>query len=384
MNFKKKSIFIYTLGKFCFHLNIYLKSWINLFLFHSLKNILQTLQENRSAVLLVNSEKIGDLTLSIDFFYSFSKCELYTKKYLLIDSTYEKLLKDTTLDYEVIIYDRNKYRYNFLYRISLLKKINELGIQTAINISPERGSVNDELTLLSGANNKIALRSSSLFIPKSVIKYYNKQYSKIIDSNITNKYYELIDLLKYYNLQLVESEASFKYQNIPSDSSKGTFILISPSASTPFRNWGNENFRALVAKLVTNKNESIILIGTENQTEILKYISEGMSNVKLRTNIPFTELLSLTWNCKIFIGLDSGMTHFALQMKKPLIAIIGGGKHSIFFPYKESEKTKFLFHKMVCFGCNWFCRYEEPYCLESVSVSDVLTAYDELTGMIRT
>ncbi len=378
MNFKRRSLLKYTMEKFYSQAQIFLKSFINLSLFVFYKILIKAQQGDRTSVLLINSEKIGDLTLCLDFLYSFSKCEVYSPKYLLIDSTYAKLLAETTLDYEIIAYNRNNYKYNFIYRIKLLKKINELGALTAINISPERGGVNDELTLLSGARNKIALRSSSLFIPKSVIKYYNKHYTRIINSTAASKYYELNDLLKYYLLQLLETKSTFKCQNIPSGSVERTFILISPSASVPFRNWSKDNFRMLVEKLVSEKNESIILIGTSNQIEILQSISDGMSNVKLRIDIQFTELLSLIWNCKIFIGLDSGLTHLALQMKKPLIAIIGGGKHGIFFPYKESEITKYLFSKMDCFGCNWICEYREPYCINNVTMQDLLAAYQEL------
>lgn len=267
-----------------------------------------------------------------------------------------------------------------MYRIRIIRDIRKLSLEYVANISPERGSINDALTILSGAKFKIGLKSKSIYITSTFTKYYNKYYSFFSNSKLKNEYYALDDLLRYFNIDKRDNDKLF-YCEENNFTPIENYILIAPSASESFRNWDKANFRILIQKLCDVKSHPIIILGTFRQSGIIQYISEGIDNTTIKIDLHFSEIIQLVYNCRLLVGLDSGITHIALQMRKPIIAIIGGGKYGKFFPYKNTSYVRYFYHEMDCFGCNWICKYKEPYCLTMVSVDDVFSSCNQLLDM---
>lgn len=347
------------------------KNLINYFLFKLLQVFFykKSKTTNSKRILFINTEKLGDLILSLDFLYSFQKEKSFDERFLLIDENYSELIELTSLSYSVITYKKKKYKYNLFYRASLLKKLSSYNFDTVINISPERGSLNDELTILTKSKKKIGLKSLSLFYVNIFNNVYKEYYSLFINSKSKNEYEILKSCLLHYNLETTEyydEKWKRKIQNR---------IVIAPSSSEIKRNWRPDNFRRLLEQL--SKSYSIVLVGTAKQKKLLQYISKGLANIEIEINKSYHELFELIASAILFVGLDSGLTHLALQLRKPLISIIGGGKHGIFFPYKESGRTYFAAHKMDCYKCFWNCKYKISYCLDKVSYDEILNACNE-------
>jgi len=324
---------------------------------------------NNKKILFINTEKLGDLILSFDFLYSFQKEKSFEERFLLIDDNYTELFELTSLSYSVITYKKKKYKYNPFYRISLLKKLSSYNYDTVINISPERGSLNDELTILTKSKKKIGLKSLSPFYVSVFNNIYKDYYSLFINAKSKNEYEKLKSCLMHYNLEATEYYDERWKRKIQNK------IVIAPSSSEKKRNWRPDNFRKLLEQL--SKSYSVILVGTSNQEKLLQDIADGLANVKIEINKSYHELFELIASAILFVGLDSGLTHLALQLKRPLVSIIGGGKNGIFFPYKESSKTYFAAHEMDCFGCFWNCKYNIPYCIDNVSFDEILYACNE-------
>ena len=90
------------------------------------------------------------------------------------------------------------------------------------------------------------------------------------------------------------------------------------------------------------------------------------------------EIPFLVKYAKLFIGQDSGLTHIAFKLGVPLIAIIGGGEFGRFFPYRESEKVRFLYSKMDCFLCHWECKKKEMFCMTDIAPNILLNEANKL------
>ena len=133
--------------------------------------------------------------------------------------------------------------------MSLKKK----GITTAINFTPERGWINDELVLSISAKEKITFKSMSIYLLKTIIKSNNKKYSFIYNYDGMNEYSILERYLFEKNIPLNSSKIVF---NI-SDSnikkleliSDKKFICIAPFASNLGKAWGMDNYRNLIEYL---------------------------------------------------------------------------------------------------------------------------------------
>lgn len=143
------------------------------------------------------------------------------------------------------------------------------------------------------------------------------------------------------------------------------------------RNWKKILFFEIINKL--SNSHKIILLGSTSQKRELENLCENNANIKiLAGELKLNEIPSIIKRAKLYIGLDSGLTHIALKVGLPLIAIIGGGEFGRFFPIKESEKVKFLYHKMDCFLCHWECKKSEMFCMTEITPENVMKEVEEL------
>lgn len=371
-NYQLKSKLVFEFDQFIRKNFLFIKNLINYFLFIILKTILSSKNEitKSESILFVNSEKLGDLILSFDFLYSFQQGKSFSEKFLLIDEQYKGLFELTSLRYKLITYQKQKYKFNLLYRISLLKKISVNNFDSIANISPERGSLNDEITILIKSKNKIGLKSKSPFYFNLFNNIYKGYYSLFIDSKNKNEYEILKDYLLIYKIELKKYFDKRWERNIEDK------IVIAPSSSVQKRNWSIDNFRRLAKEL--SKSFHLIIIGTLEQQKIIENITHGIMNTEIQINKSYRELFELIASSSLFIGLDSGLTHLALQLKRPIVSIIGGGKYGIFFPYKEHDKNYFAAHKMDCFTCFWNCKYKYTYCIKYVLADEIISACNKI------
>ena len=145
------------------------------------------------------------------------------------------------------------------------------------------------------------------------------------------------------------------------------------------RSWGIENYKNLTQKL--SGNYKILLIGSPNENRELKYVSGNLKNVYIVTpSLKYTP--SVINACRIFIGNHSGLSHIALKIGKPMVAIVDGGYFNWYFPlYNNNPENVFIFNKLECFECDWNCIFQEPYCLTKIPLEKVLLNLNKLINL---
>jgi heptosyltransferase-1 len=329
-------------------------------------------------LLLINSGQIGDLIISSIILENPEFLIGYAKVIFLIKNEYLELFKDYNGSIEVRGYDYFKYKYNLIYKIRLLHSLTDIGFNKSINLSAARGILNDEITLLVNAEEYYCLNSNLKYLGDFWGGKLNGYYTKILTRDIINEYNKHLELLKFLNQGMRKTPNVFNLylfntkEKIEFDISfvKQKLIFIAPVSSSGDRDWGQNNFEQLVQRLKDHYH--IVLVGSEFQKEKLLRIKSNSTNVsimpgKLRLN----ELPTLLMKCDLFIGLDSGLSHLALKLNKPMVAIIGGGQYDRFFPWGSSHHNIYLYHKLECFGCDWQCIQDKPYCYANVTVDQV-------------
>ncbi len=324
-------------------------------------------------ILVVQTEQLGDIVLSLTFLYNLSESEKDSEKFLLIDEKYLSGLFSGNFPFNLIPINKSKYRFDFFYRIRLLNNLRKLKLKHSINISQGRGVINDELTINSRSRFTSCGNVLSDYLPHRLLIKNNNGYSFILESKSQNELIRLQEMFKNiskHDYKTISDTQSLLLKTKPRIPLADNYIVIAPSTSDKKKNWTKENFKSLVEKI--SKKFPVYLLGTSSQSEYLSFISDGMESVNnLAGNVTLAECLYLIKHSSLFIGLDSGFTHIAEFFSKPYIAIIGGGDFGRFFPYPSAYAHKYKFHQLSCFNCKWNCIYEEAYCISQVSVEDV-------------
>ncbi len=366
---------------------IYFNNLIAFCIYKILSLFFKRTQKPSDSILFINTGQIGDLTISSSLLDSDDKFKSGTKIYFLIKKEYSNLFKDYKGRVKLIYWNYKKYKYSFFYRIKFLKKINSYRIKDVYNLTAARGITVDELALLSGGENIFCLNSNWLYLKKIFCKKMNSYYDKVLCEDILNEYEKHSKILEKLNLLEEDEKFSFKSFNLKINAKKKynsllaePYITISPLASDFGRCYGIEKFISLCGKLSSLQN--IVLLGSRDERHILNKIIRSEFNIfNLAGELELNEVPAVIKRSKLFIGNDSGLSHIALKLNVPMIAIIGGGNFGRYFPYKQNANRIFLYHQTDCFGCEWNCVHNEKYCLTRIPVESVFDSAKKLLGV---
>gem|GEM_PF-899553 len=368
LKLKKIRIFFTNIVSLCF-----------IYIFSKIEGI----QYRQNKLLCVNTEKLGDLVLASDFLFSIGNSKNYDQCFIIIAEQYSNLFNWTKLGFVPIYLSKKKYKFNIFYRVKFILKIKKMGITTAINFTPERGWINDELVLSISAKEKITFKSRSVYLLKTIIKNNNKRYSSIYNNDDMNEYSILKKYLIEEKITLSFSKTIFNCSEstsrIGENLIKGKYICIAPFASDLGRTWAANNYKNLINSLTPKVK--VIILGKEIElSEFNKGIKQN-SNLISEMVFGLPEVINIIANSTLFIGNDSGLTHIAHNLKVSTIALIGGGDYGRFFPYKDNINTYYFYHKLECFNCHWNCIYKERFCLTEINFNDVLNKIYEIVKL---
>jgi len=328
---------------------IYIKNFISFILFIFIKSLaLKSKTDNPKNILFVNTGQIGDLIISSLVLVNEDKFENGKEMFLLIKKKYYDLFAHYNGRVKIIYWDYPLYRFSMLYRIKFLKELQKLNLEYAINITSARGPNNDEITIVSGALKKMCFKSNQKHMRRIFANYYDKHYDRILDfKNKTEfeKQSELLELLtkkeinrraKYFLSNEIIAEVESKIDSIRTVQ-RDKLIVINPMSDIEEKDWSAKNYYEL-NNLFLNDNYLIIYQGSRNQrNKIEKIIPKAKNIINIAGEFTLTQSAALIQLADLFICNDSGFTHIAKALGKPLIGIIGCGSHGIFFPYNEKK-----------------------------------------------
>jgi ADP-heptose:LPS heptosyltransferase len=340
--------------------------------------------ENKN-ILFFNSEKIGDLMVSSVLLENDDVFPEETGIFFLIKKNYFPLFENYSGKINIITYDYKKYKWLLPYRFFFLKRLRNLKLRDFYNLTPARGMLNDEISLLSGANKIYATDKNKKYLKGPAGNIFDKKYDDIIYADVKNEYEKNFELLKHFSgegkdIRFVNSKtfslsgSNYIIENKFAD--KNEYIAVSPTSTDMERTWGKDNFSRLCNEIAASNK--IVLIGSPKEKKILEEIKNDNENILIDTS-SLKILPDIINHCRFFVGGDSGLTHIAMKLGKPLLAILDGGYFNRYFPYRTEDKNNnFIYHMMDCFGCGFDCIFDKKYCLLNISYDDVLKKVKEL------
>jgi ADP-heptose:LPS heptosyltransferase len=332
---------------------------------------------NSSNILFINTGQIGDLVISSTLLEYDEVYGDQIKTFFLIRKEYSELFADYEGKIEIIEVNLAHYRYNFFYRMKFNRMLKKHKINTVYNLTSTRPTWNDTLALGIGAEKTYCFANNWQFEQKLFANYINQFYTNKLSVGLYNEYDRINSLVDALSDRIKKSSISktkvFKlYQDIEKYD-----IIISPFSSSKIKDWDINKFKDLI--YIISQKWKVLLIGAKNQNANLTYLKNKRKNVSIIAgNIKLNKLFSYFVHTKIFIGLDSGLSHFALKANKRNIILVGGGSYGMYFPIPGDKSTIYLTNRISCFGCDWKCVHKKNLCLFDINISEVLNNMNKL------
>jgi ADP-heptose:LPS heptosyltransferase len=351
-------------------------------------------------VLIVRADAIGDFVLFLPALHAIRHGMPSSKICLLVPREVEEVAREFARVDEVVTFDRKRYRRNLLYRLRIVRLLRRRRFDVALNPVLSRDPIGDELTLCSGAVERIGFDGDSNNIADHVKDLNNGFYSRLISPapGLVLEVHRGWEFAK----KLLELPIEKKDEALPTVSlSQGAItrarefltshgirlgasriVILFPGASSPIKRWPAKRYAELADRIITTFDVQVIVCGgmsdRETEEEMLSYMT--CTGIALSGTISLPQLAAVFSQCSLFIGNDSGPLHLAAASGISTLCVLGGGHFGRFYPYGSSRKHRAVYRTLPCYHCNWNCAFERPHCIDEVTLEEVWSVAKEMLG----
>jgi len=158
-------------------------------------------------------------------------------------------------------------------------------------------------------------------------------------------------------------------------------IAVSVGTKVQAKDWGQENWRALLAAIAKKfPGRALLLAGAPEESEASEFAAEGWRAngggpvVNLCGRLTPRESAAAFARAELFVGHDSGPMHLAACVGTPVVAIFAARNiPRQWFPFGDRHRV--VYHRVDCWGCGLeTCVEQRKKCLMSIGVEEVMEA----------
>jgi ADP-heptose:LPS heptosyltransferase len=158
-------------------------------------------------------------------------------------------------------------------------------------------------------------------------------------------------------------------------------IAVSVGTKVQAKDWGKENWRALLGKIAEEfPGRALLLLGAVEESESSEFAAEGWRAigggvvVNLCGALTPRESAAAIARARLFVGHDSGPMHLAAAVGTPVVAIFAARNiPRQWFPFGKQHRV--VYHRVECWGCGLeTCIEQQKKCLMSITVDEVMSS----------
>lgn len=114
-------------------------------------------------------------------------------------------------------------------------------------------------------------------------------------------------------------------------------LALHPGSGSERKNWPEQNWAALLRRLVAETAANLLIVGGEAEGEKLERLANVLpkDRIEVARSLPLAELAVRLRSCAAFIGHDSGISHLAAALGVPTLALWGHTLEEIWRPQGE-------------------------------------------------
>jgi ADP-heptose:LPS heptosyltransferase len=177
----------------------------------------------------------------------------------------------------------------------------------------------------------------------------------------------------------VDSASKKRVQYRIAQAGLSKYILIHPTATLATKQWSAANFAQLGDRLYEQYGIPVIYTTGPNEASVLQLIQQSARKQHVYWHdLSLGELFALIETCYIFIGNDSGPTHAASALSKPIVVIWGSSNFQAWRPWSADFEA--IRSELPCMPCpGYSCHsFNEPKCILDISVAKVFAACERI------
>lgn len=155
----------------------------------------------------------------------------------------------------------------------------------------------------------------------------------------------------------------------------GSYAAIVPGSKWPTKMWPAGRFADVARALASEEGLGILLLGSRDESALADGVARevpGAVNAAGRASLGQTA--ALLKSARLVVGNDSGLTHIAMALDTPTVAIFGPTDPSQF----DFEGHEVVYADLPCSACSFFgtrrCHLGHWLCMKALPARDVVAA----------
>lgn len=276
----------------------------------------------------------------------------------------------------VISFNDRRAESDEIYRNTLLEHLKSQKAELALNSVWSRTALADLLALESGAKEKIAIIGDKSNMPEDAHNKNNQLYDRLIDSpgeqrSELARHRDFLTGLQIRTEKLMPliwtSEEDEKYADEFFEHYKLTpekTIALFAGAQFDVRIY--RHYGEALSAICAEMGFSVISLGSDREKAInRKCLSDiDARGIDLSGKTTLLQSSAIIRRCRLAVGAETGLAHIACAVGTDNVILLGGGHFGRFMPY--SGLTSVAAVPLECYGCNWECRFQRPYCIKDL------------------
>jgi ADP-heptose:LPS heptosyltransferase len=158
------------------------------------------------------------------------------------------------------------------------------------------------------------------------------------------------------------------------------FVLVHPAAALETKQWLPERFGAVVRELANRGRQVVVTAGPGQQALVDQVVAAGRTGGAAANRVlelapqPLRRFAALAQRCELYLGNDTGTTHLAAALGRPVVVVFGSSNRVTWRPW--GTEAVVVGSNRACIPCPGYrcLHYPEARCIRDVGVEQVLEA----------
>jgi heptosyltransferase III len=340
-----------------------------------------------SRILLIRLRSLGDAILTLPLIEALNQWRPELKQSILIEAPFAPVfLHHPAVAETLILQSRKSTEPGGWTRLRSVIELRKRHYPAVLNL--HGGTTSLMLAITSGARLRIGqvnYRSAWLYnrrIPTSADIWQRKSLHTVENQLGPVRWLGIPIPTKPPTLYL-EEHARTRIHGRLAEAGIPEFLLIQPTATLPTKQWPAGNFAQLADRLSGKYGLPVIFTSGPHETAVLDEIRKTASGRHTYwSDLPLMDLFALIERCRLFIGCDSGPTHAAAALKKPVAVVWGSSNFQAWHPWRTDFEA--VRSELPCIPCPGYrCeQFGEPRCILEIPVSRFVDACSRILERI--
>jgi len=156
------------------------------------------------------------------------------------------------------------------------------------------------------------------------------------------------------------------------------FVLIHPAAAFATKQWPAVRFAELIRRISARQSGVVVTAGPGEEGLLEQIRSMVPGSGMILPPMPISEFSALASLCNLYVGNDTGATHIAAALRKPIVAVFGSSDSAVWHPW--GVRYELIRSDLPCIPCPGYrcLEFSEPRCIQSIDVDRVFAAVSRL------